>query len=62
MSEQRGDTQADPHRVLEDPGAGLLIINDDEGILELLAAYGCLNGWHVAAASSLGTALKVLNG
>lgn len=52
----------DPHRALEDPGAGLLIIDDDEGILELLAAYGRLNGWHVAAASSLGTALKVLNG
>ncbi len=50
----------DPHRALEDPGAGLLIIDDDEGILELLAAYGRLNGWHVAAASSLGAALKVL--
>jgi two-component system alkaline phosphatase synthesis response regulator PhoP len=43
-----------------EPGLNLLIIDDDEGILELLTAYGRLSGWHTVPATSLAAALNAL--
>ena len=64
MKGQGGTTtisnQAGQNRTLEDSGADLLIVDDDEGILELLTAYGRLNGWQTVAVTSLSAALKVL--